>query len=241
MFHILEKLCYTGKESEGKQKISEVKMGDTAVTDSYRVLLSGGEGEIVEKKSRFIATIRKCETEEEAVAFIEEMKKKYWDARHNCSAFIIGSRGELTRCSDDGEPSGTAGRPMLEVLTGSGIRNIAVVVTRYFGGTLLGTGGLVRAYTQAVKEGLAHCETGIMKKGCRLEIVTDYNDVGKLQYYFGQNGIVPSDSIYAENVKFILLIPVEKEENLSKNLIETTCGKVKIEKTGEMYFIDKET
>ena len=98
-------------------------MGDTAVTDSYRVLLSGGEGEIVEKKSRFIATIRKSETEEEAVAFIEEMKKKYWDARHNCSAFIIGSRGELTRCSDDGEPSGTAGRPMLEVLTGSGIRN----------------------------------------------------------------------------------------------------------------------
>ena len=119
-------------------------MGDTAAIDSYRVLLSGGEGEIVEKKSRFIATIRKCETEEEAVAFIEEMKKKYWDARHNCSAFIIGSRGELTRCSDDGEPSGTAGRPMLEVLTGSGIRNIAVVVTRYFGGTLLGTGGLVR-------------------------------------------------------------------------------------------------
>ena len=126
-------------------------MGDMTATDNYRVLLSGGEGEIVEKKSRFISTIRKCETEEEAVAFIEEMKKKYWDARHNCSAFIIGSRGELTRCSDDGEPSGTAGRPMLEVLTGSGIRNIAVVVTRYFGGTLLGTGGLVRAYSKAVQ------------------------------------------------------------------------------------------
>ena len=85
-------------------------MGDMTATDNYRVLLSGGEGEIVEKKSRFISTIRKCETEEEAVAFIEEMKKKYWDARHNCSAFIIGSRGELTRCSDDGEPSGTAGQ-----------------------------------------------------------------------------------------------------------------------------------
>lgn len=218
-----------------------IDMSETNSIDSYRVLLSGGEGEIVEKKSRFIATIRKCESEEEATAFIEEMKKKYWDARHNCSAFVIGSRGELTRCSDDGEPSGTAGRPMLEVLTGSGIRNIAVVVTRYFGGTLLGTGGLVRAYTQAVKEGLTHCETGVMKKGCKLEIVTDYNDVGKLQYYFGQNGIVPSDSIYAENVKFILLIPVEKEENLRKNLTETTCGKVKIEKIEESYFIDKET
>ena len=209
-------------------------MDNMTATDSYRVLLSGGEGEIVEKKSRFIATIRKCETEEEAVAFIEEMKKKYWDARHNCSAFIIGSRGELTRCSDDGEPSGTAGRPMLEVLTGSGIRNIAVVVTRYFGGTLLGTGGLVRAYTQAVKE------TGIMRKGCELEVTTDYNDVGKLQYYFGQQGIVPADSIYAENVKFILLVPVEKEDGLRKNLTETTCGKVKIEKLKETYFIDKE-
>ena len=195
-------------------------MGDTAATDSYRVLLSGGEGEIVEKKSRFIATIRKCETEEEAVAFIEEMKKKYWDARHNCSAFIIGSRGE--------------------VLTGSGIRNIAVVVTRYFGGTLLGTGGLVRAYTQAVKEGLAHCETGILRKGCELEVTTDYNDVGKLQYYFGQQGIVPVDSIYAENVKFILLIPMENEEKVRKNLTETTCGKVKIEKLKETYFVDKE-
>ena len=215
-------------------------MGDTIMADSYRVLLSGGEGEIVEKKSRFIATVRKCGTEEEAEAFIEEMKKKYWDARHNCSAFVIGSRGELTRCSDDGEPSGTAGRPMLEVLTGSGIRNIAVVVTRYFGGTLLGTGGLVRAYTQAVKEGLANCRTGVMRNGCELEVTVDYNDVGKLQYYFGQQSIVPADSIYAENVKFILLIPVEKEENLRKNLIEITSGKVKIEKLKETYFIDKE-
>ena len=215
-------------------------MRDTITADSYRVLLSGGEGEIVEKKSRFIATVRKCGTEEEAEAFIEEMKKKYWDARHNCSAFVIGSRGELTRCSDDGEPSGTAGRPMLEVLTGSGIRNIAVVVTRYFGGTLLGTGGLVRAYTQAVKEGLANCRTGVMRNGCELEVTVDYNDVGKLQYYFGQQSIVPADSIYAENVKFILLIPVEKEENLRKNLIEITSGKVKIEKLKETYFIDKE-
>lgn len=215
-------------------------MGDTITADSYRVLLSGGEGEIVEKKSRFIATVRKCGTEEEAEAFIEEMKKKYWDARHNCSAFVIGSRGELTRCSDDGEPSGTAGRSMLEVLTGSGIRNIAVVVTRYFGGTLLGTGGLVRAYTQAVKEGLANCRTGVMRNGCELEVTVDYNDVGKLQYYFGQQSIVPADSIYAENVKFILLIPVEKEENLRKNLIEITSGKVKIEKLKETYFIDKE-
>ncbi len=122
-----------------------------AGNSSYRVLLSGGQGEYEEKKSRFIATVRSCQTEEEAVAFIEEMKKKYWDARHNCSAFCIGSRGELTRCSDDGEPSGTAGRPMLEVLLGSGIRNVAVGGTRYFGGVLRGTGGKVRAYIRSVK------------------------------------------------------------------------------------------
>lgn len=208
--------------------------------DSYRILLEGGEGEIVEKKSRFIATIRKCETEEEAVAFIDEMKKKYWDARHNCSAFVIGSRGELTRCSDDGEPSGTAGRPMLEVLLGEGIRNIAVVVTRYFGGTLLGTGGLVRAYTQAVKEGLRSCTVGRMRFGCDLEIGTDYNGVGKILYILGQRGIEPFDSAYTEAVTLQIRIPAELEKTLSKEMVEATCGKVKIEKKNELYYIDKE-
>lgn len=208
--------------------------------DSYRILLEGGEGEIVEKKSRFIATIRKCETEEEAVAFIDEMKKKYWDARHNCSAFVIGSRGELTRCSDDGEPSGTAGRPMLEVLLGEGIRNIAVVVTRYFGGTLLGTGGLVRAYTQAVKEGLKSCTVGRMRFGCDLEIGTDYNGVGKILYILGQRGIEPLDSVYTEAVTLRIRIPAELEKTLSKEMVEATCGKVKIEKKNELYYIDKE-
>lgn len=208
------------------------------VIDSYRVLLEGGEGEIVEKKSRFIATIRKCETEEQAVAFIEETKKKYWDARHNCSAFVIGSRAELTRCSDDGEPAGTAGRPMLEVLLGEGIRNIAVVVTRYFGGVLLGTGGLVRAYTQAVKEGLKNCSVGSMRYGCELEIVTDYNGIGKIQYLLGQKGITPVDSVYADAVTLRIVIPIQMEEELSKEMIEVTCGKVKIEKKDELYFID---
>ena len=123
--------------------------------NGYRVVYEGGEGEIVEKKSRFIATVRPIETEEEAVAFVNEMKKKYWDARHNCSAFVIGSRQEVTRCSDDGEPAQTAGRPMLDVLLREGITNVAVVVTRYFGGVLLGTGGLVRAYQSATQAGLA--------------------------------------------------------------------------------------
>ncbi len=205
-----------------------------------RILLEGGEGEIVEKKSRFIATVKKVESENEAVAFIEEMKKKYWDARHNCSAFVIGRRAELTRCSDDGEPSGTAGRPMLEVLLGEGVRNVAVVVTRYFGGTLLGTGGLVRAYTQAVKEGLAASTIGIERAGYEILIETDYNGVGKLQYLMGQRGIEPVNSEYGADVKFTLIIPVEKSAELEKAMVEATNGKVKWTKRKELYFIDKE-
>lgn len=204
--------------------------------EEYRVLLKGGEGEIVEKKSRFIATIRPCETEEEAVAFVEEMKKKYWDARHNCSAFVIGSRGELTRCSDDGEPGGTAGRPMLEVLMGEGIRNIAVVVTRYFGGTLLGTGGLVRAYTQAVKEGLGNCTIGTMCLGSELTVTTDYNGIGKILYLLGQRGIEVKDSNYGEDVTLNLVIRAGDVETLSKEMVEATCGKVVIEKVRDLYF-----
>ena len=124
------------------------------MTEPFKILYRGGEGELTEKKSRFIATTRPVNTEEEAAAFIEEIKKKYWDARHNCFAYVVGERGQLKRCGDDGEPSQTAGRPMLDVLLGEGIRGICVVVTRYFGGTLLGTGGLVRAYSGAVREGL---------------------------------------------------------------------------------------
>ena len=122
--------------------------------EEYKTVYRGGEGEIVEKKSRFIATVRPVHSEEEVLAFIEEVKKKYWDARHNCFAYVIGVTNPTLRCSDDGEPAGTAGKPMLDVLTGEGLHDTAVVVTRYFGGTLLGTGGLVRAYQGAVKEGL---------------------------------------------------------------------------------------
>lgn len=208
--------------------------------DSWRVLLEGGEGEYVEKKSRFIATVRKCGSEEEAAAFIEEMKKKYWDARHNCSAFVIGARGELTRCSDDGEPGGTAGRPMLEVLLGEGIRNVAVVVTRYFGGVLLGTGGLVRAYTQAVKAGLQNCVTGRMRRGWEVEVETDYTGIGKILYLLGNAGIEPLESNYTDVVSLRILVPAEEAERLRKEMTEATSGRVRFEKRKELYYVDKE-
>ena len=198
--------------------------------------------EIIIRRSRFLTHCAHTPGMEAARAFVEQIRTRHADATHNCWAFVAGPPGHSGQVgfSDDGEPHGTAGRPMLQVLLHCGVGEITMVVTRGFGGVKLGTGGLVRAYTQAVKEGLDHCETGIMRKGCELEVTTDYNDVGKLQYYFGQQGIVPADSIYAENVKFILLVPVEKEDGLRKNLTETTCGKVKIEKLKETYFIDKE-
>ena len=120
-----------------------------------KILLEPGTAEIVEKKSRFIASMCSVSTPEEAQAFIEQVKKKYWDAKHNCSAYVIGKDAQYTRCNDDGEPAQTAGLPMLEVLLHSEVRNVAVVVTRYFGGTLLGTGGLIRAYGKATTEGIA--------------------------------------------------------------------------------------
>ena len=213
---------------------------DHANADSYRVLLQGGQGEYEEKKSRFIATVRKCESEEEAVSFIEEMKKKYWDARHNCSAFSIGARGELTRCSDDGEPSGTAGRPMLEVLNGEGIRNVAVVVTRYFGGVLLGTGGLVRAYTRAVQEGLKNCVIGRMRAGFEVDVETDYNGVGKILYLLRSAGLEPVFSDYTDKVSLRLLVPAEQAESLKSQMVDATGGKVEFYRQRELYFVDKE-
>lgn len=208
--------------------------------NGYRVLIEGGEGIYEEKKSRFIATLRRCESEREASAFIEEMKKKYWDARHNCSAYVIGSRGETTRCSDDGEPAGTAGRPMLEVLTGEGLRDVAAVVTRYFGGVLLGTGGLVRAYTQAVKSGLNNCRIGRMRAGYEVEVTTDYNGIGRILYLLGNMGIEPASADYAEKVALRLMVPAEELERLRGEMVEATNGRVGFEKLRESYFVDKE-
>ena len=167
----------------------------------YRTIYQGGEDEIVEKKSRFIATVIPVENEEEALEFIEKTKKKYWDARHNCFAYVIGERGQLQRCSDDGEPNGTAGKPKLDVLLGNELRNVAVVVTRYFGGTLLGTGGLVRAYSQAVKAGLQASVVITKILGVKLHIETDYTTFGKIQYILAQRELKILDTVYTDKVE----------------------------------------
>ena len=199
------------------------------MAETYRTVAGENTGEIEEKRSRFIATIRHIESQEEAAAFYDEMKKTYWDARHNCTACILGKKGEYRHSSDDGEPSGTAGRPMLEVLDGAGLTDVAVVVTRYFGGTLLGTGGLVRAYGGAVQEGLRNAEI-IEKRLCTcLKITTDYNGVGKLQYLFGQRQLQVLDTVYEEEVTILLAVLPEELASVSAAVSDATAGKAVIE------------
>ena len=204
--------------------------------ESYKTLLEGGTAEIVEKKSRFIATVRLVESEEEALTFIEEMKKKYWDARHNCYVYSVGMNREYTRCSDDGEPSGTAGRPMLDVILGEDIYNVAVVVTRYFGGILLGTGGLVRAYSKAVQEGLKNSRIIQKKYGISLEVATDYTGIGKIQYIAGERKLPVLDSEYTDKVVMKLLVPADEIEAVRKAITEGTNGRARMQKEKDLYF-----
>ncbi len=202
----------------------------------YKIIDEPGYGEYEEKKSRFIAQAVSAASEEEASAFIDSVKKKYYDARHHCPAFIIGRNREVTRCSDDGEPSGTAGKPILEVMLGGGITNAVMVVTRYFGGTLLGTGGLVRAYTQAAKAALADARIATMRYGTRITIGADYSDVGKIQHLLAVKGIVPSDSRYTDKVEFDICIPVEQEREMEKALTEATAARAKIAVIQREYY-----
>ena len=204
--------------------------------EAYEIVYEGGSGEIVEKKSRFIAHVFPVDSEEEAQNHIEDIRKQYWDARHNCHAFVIGEHNEISRCSDDGEPSGTAGRPILEVLTGQGIHNALVVVTRYFGGTLLGTGGLVRAYSQAAQAGLAACRRITRQPGRRVTIHTDYNGIGKLQYIVGKLGLYIQDTRYTEAVEMDVLVPEEDCGRFVREVTEATAGQAQTEISDLMYY-----
>lgn len=202
----------------------------------YKILYKGGEGELIEKKSRFIATTMPVETEEEALAFIETMRKKYWDASHNCYAYTVGMHQEICRASDDGEPSQTAGKPMMDVLLGEELHNICVVVTRYFGGTLLGTGGLVRAYSGAAKEGIEQSVIVEKHLGRKITLVTDYNGIGKIQYLIAKEEILTLHTEYAENVTVEILVLEEETEHVKKMITEATNGRCQITLGDEIWF-----
>ena len=222
----------TGKYVKIKEKINR-KKGDFMLK-KYKTILTQAEAEIVEKKSRFIATVRPVKTEEEAKAFIEEMKKKYWNATHNVFAYQIGERNELQRFSDDGEPQGTAGMPVLSVLKGEDIKDTAIVVTRYFGGTLLGTGGLVRAY--------GHSAAGIAELVLyrKYSVLAAYSDSGKVQYEILQDGHELFDTIYTEQVEFIVLVETDAADSFEKKMTEIFRGAQPFTLLEEIYGVWQE-
>ncbi len=203
---------------------------------SMIILYQGGQGEYTEKKSRFIASIFPVQSEDEALENIARIRKEHYDARHNCFAYVIGDNNETERCSDDGEPSGTAGRPILDVLTGNGIHNAAAVVTRYFGGTLLGTGGLVRSYTAAVKDALEHCVLLEQCRGFRLCVRMDYNDVGRLQHLFRTMELTELDTIYGAEVEAVLLVPSDRIDRVEDEITEQTAGRAVLHRQEELRF-----
>ena len=207
------------------------------MAQGIKILYEGGSGELEEKKSRFIANTLPISTQEEAIEFIEKIKKQYWDARHNCYAYVLGDRHEIQRFSDDGEPGGTAGKPMLDVLLGEDIHNIVVVVTRYFGGTLLGTGGLVRAYSGATKEGLAGSVILEKQQGRQLLLQTNYSDLGKVQYLLMNNNIPILSEDYGADVCFEVLVPLDMEKNITDLLVDGTNGRIEIISSDILDFV----
>ena len=210
-------------------------MADENRVKSYKTVYRGGMGEIVEKKSRFIAHVAHVESEEEALAFVEKIKKEYWDARHNCHAYTIGKNNECTRCSDDGEPSGTAGRPILDVLLREEIHNCIVVVTRYFGGILLGAGGLVRAYSHACSLALEAAGVVTMAPCAAMELTVDYS------YYERVNNLLADHGARVQNADFgaaVTLAYTMEETRLpafAAALTELSGGKYAPTQTGSLF------
>ena len=191
-----------------------------------KIILESKEAEIVEKKSRFIANIAAVGSEEEALEFIDKIKKKYYDARHNCYAYIIGEDGNKKKCSDDGEPQRSAGMPMMEVLENQGYFDIVAVVTRYFGGTLLGVGGLIRAYQGAVIEGLNKSKSGEIRSGFRAKYRFGYDFYGKIKYIAESENIVIEDTVFDEMVNISLIFEDSSYERLQKKFIEETNANI---------------
>ena len=225
--HILQDL----RQAQNARKENELK---------FCTLKEASTAEIVEKKSRFIANSCHIESKEEAEEKINLIKKKYYDAKHNCFSFsIVDKDGNLLeKSSDDGEPSGTAGAPILNVIRKNNLNNVLIVVTRYFGGTLLGTGGLIRAYTKSTQEGIK--ESMVIEKclGVMLSLTCDYTTSGKIQYLTATEHIPVLDTVYTDNVTFEMIVPVEEVGSVEKKFMEASMGKAVLEKGEETYYAE---
>ncbi len=205
------------------------------MSTSYKTVKLEASDEFVEKHSRFIGYCKPVKSESEAVEFINMIKKKHWDARHNCYAYSL-REGQVRRYSDDGEPSGTAGIPMLDIITKSEAVDVVVVVTRYFGGVLLGTGGLVRAYSRGCKIALEAAQVVEMRLCCECEISCSYTRYGKLNTLIIDNGGIVDDVEYADDVTIKFHIPDELLPALDKQFADVTSGEIRTEVVSEKYF-----
>ncbi|RCX18309.1 putative YigZ family protein [Anaerobacterium chartisolvens] len=202
----------------------------------YKTVLSTASSEYEEKKSKFIASVSPAGTEEEALGFINSLKSKYWDASHNVYAYCIGGNNTVQRFSDDGEPSGTAGMPVMEVIKRMELQNLAVVVTRYFGGTLLGAAGLIRAYGKSAAMGIE--AAGIIRRQlCRtVNIITEYTLFGRIRNFVSSKGYIIRDVIYSEDVEIILSVPQDDAERVIGELDELTNARA-VAQAGEVLYV----
>jgi uncharacterized YigZ family protein len=203
-------------------------MGAKQMRTDYRTVKSYGESEIVIQKSKFLTSVKRVETEEEALNFIQEIKKLHHTATHNCSAYMIGAHDGIQKANDDGEPSGTAGVPMLEVLKKQGLKDTVVVVTRYFGGIKLGGGGLIRAYGRATTEGIA--ATGTVERILHhlMKVTIDYNWLGKIENEARQSPYPLKEIKYADGVDLFLYVPAAEVSNFTSWMTELTNGQAEI-------------
>ncbi|WP_066258900.1 YigZ family protein [Neobacillus drentensis] len=205
----------------------------------YHTVKKTGEHEIIIQKSRFIAHIKRAESEGEAQEFIQTLKKKYWDASHNCSAYLIGEHDQIQKANDDGEPSGTAGVPILEVLKKRKLKDTVVVVTRYFGGIKLGAGGLIRAYGKAASEGLD--AVGIVERRlmrvCHVKI--DYSWLGKIENELRSSIYILKSIQYQENVEIEVFVEEEMQQVFTEWMIELTNGQAEIT-AGEVTYLESD-
>lgn len=200
----------------------------------YYVPARDSQAEFTEKRSRFIGHVWRVETEEEAREKIAQMKAKYYDARHNCWCYIL-REGGVTRYSDDGEPQGTAGQPMLEVFRREGVENVCCVVTRYFGGILLGTGGLLRAYTKSAKDALAEAEVAVVRQWAQTAVECPYNLLERMKLEIAAAQGILGEIEYGAQVRIPALLPVENWPAYEARITELTAGKIAAEKLGETF------
>ena len=206
-------------------RIILVCLREALKTESCITVSGQSSAEYTEKRSRFIAVIRHCETEQEAVSFINDIRAKHRDARHNCYAYSV-SGGAVKRFSDDGEPHGTAGKPMLDIIDGEGLCNVCAVVTRYFGGVLLGTGGLVRAYSKALKDAAVSANRAVMIPCTVFSCSADYTDSARLSKLISDMGGVTENAEYTEKVSLTLFMRESKKSEFELKLKEMFCARI---------------